>query len=110
MPAAYYLGEVSGQEHWVLLRPRKGVEFMRTLLRTIKLSAGMFLLLSALLGIAVAENAVMGELQFEGRTKVEKTSGVWIDGGYVGYLKELKGSKKVMLLPGTHVIAVRQDG
>jgi PEGA domain len=35
---------------------------------------------------------------------------VWIDGGYVGYLKELKGSKKVLLLPGEHVVSVRQDG
>jgi hypothetical protein len=57
-----------------------------------------------------ASNQVMGEIQFEGKSKVEKTSGVWVDGGYVGYLKELKGSKKVMLLPGEHVITVRQDG
>jgi hypothetical protein len=28
----------------------------------------------------------------------------------VGYLKELKGSKKVLLLPGEHTITVRQDG
>src|SRR5258708_21784143 len=52
----------------------------------------------------------MGERQFEGKSKVEKTSGVWIDGEYVGYLKELKGSKKVLLLPGEHTISVRQDG
>ena len=57
-----------------------------------------------------AGNDVMGEIQFEGKTKVERTSGVWIDGGYVGYLKELHGSKKVLLLPGEHVITVRQDG
>jgi PEGA domain-containing protein len=57
-----------------------------------------------------AENHVMGEIQFEGRSHVEKTSGVWVDGEYVGYLKELKGSKKVMLLPGEHKITVRQDG
>ena len=42
-----------------------------------------------------AGNDVMGEVRFEGRSNVEKTSGVWIDGQYVGYLKELKGSKKV---------------
>ena len=52
----------------------------------------------------------MGEIQFEGKSHVEKTSGVWVDGQYVGYLKELKGSKKVLLLPGEHVITVRQDG
>ena len=57
-----------------------------------------------------AGNQVMGEIQFEGKSKVEKTSGVWVDGGYVGYLKELKGSKKVLLLPGEHVILVRQNG
>jgi hypothetical protein len=57
-----------------------------------------------------AGNDVMGEIEFEGKTKIERTSGVWIDGGYVGYLKELKGSKKVLLLPGEHVISVRQDG
>ena len=57
-----------------------------------------------------AENQVMGEIEFEGKSKIEKTSGVWVDGGYVGYLKELHGSKKVLLLPGEHVITVRQDG
>jgi hypothetical protein len=56
------------------------------------------------------ENSVMGEIQFEGKSHVEKTSGVWVDGGYVGYLSELKGSKKVLLLPGEHIISVRQDG
>ena len=57
-----------------------------------------------------AGNDVLGEIQLEGATKAEKTSGVWVDGQYVGYLKELKGSKKVLLLPGEHEIAVRQAG
>ena len=57
-----------------------------------------------------AANDVMGEIQLEGKSRIEETSGVWVDGGYVGYLKELKGSKKVLLLPGEHVITVRQDG
>jgi hypothetical protein len=48
---------------------------------------------------AYAGNEVMGEIEFEGKSKVEKTSGVWVDGQYVGYLKELKGSKRVLLLP-----------
>jgi PEGA domain len=57
-----------------------------------------------------ADNRVMGEVQFQGATKLERDSGVWIDGQYVGYLKELKGDKKVMLLPGEHEIIVRQAG
>ena len=57
-----------------------------------------------------AGNRVMGEIQLEGKSKVEKTSGVWVDGQYVGYLKELKGDKKLLLLPGEHTISVRQNG
>ena len=56
------------------------------------------------------ENEVLGEVEFDGQTNVEKTSGVWVDGQYVGYVKELKGSKKILLLPGEHVISVRQNG
>jgi PEGA domain len=62
------------------------------------------------LELAYAGNEVLGELQLEGATKVEKTSGVWIDGQYLGYVDELKGSKKVLLLPGTHKVSVRQNG
>jgi hypothetical protein len=53
---------------------------------------------------------VMGEVRFEGNTQLDRDSGVWIDGNYVGYVKELKGKKKVLLLPGKHQIAVRQAG
>lgn len=59
---------------------------------------------------AFAQKQVMGEVDFQGATKVEKSSGVWVDGQYVGYLKELKGSKKILLLPGEHQISVRQAG
>ncbi len=70
------------------------------------------LLLSALFlpPACCASNAVLGEIQFEGKSNVERTSGVWVDGAYVGYLKELTGSKKVMLLPGKHTVLIRQAG
>ena len=57
-----------------------------------------------------ADNTVLGRVDLVGATKVERTSGVWIDGQYVGYLQELKGSKKLLLLPGEHEITVRQGG
>src|SRR6266849_10104637 len=56
------------------------------------------------------ESKVMGEVRFEGATKVEKDSGVWVDGDYVGFLKELHGNNKVLLLAGEHEISVRQSG
>lgn len=55
-------------------------------------------------------NQVMGQVEFVGKTKPEKTAGVWVDGQYVGYVNELKGDKKVLLLPGEHSISVRQTG
>ena len=71
----------------------------------------MFLIPTLFLALAAyAENQVMGEIEFEGNSQIAKTSGVWIDGEYVGYLNELKGSKKVLLLPGDHEIVVRQAG
>ncbi len=85
---------------------------MKKALRRVSLSVWVSLLVSAFLLPAPvhAANQVMGEIQFAGKSHVEETSGVWVDGEYVGYLHELKGSKKVLLLPGEHVITVRQDG
>jgi hypothetical protein len=57
-----------------------------------------------------AQNQVLGRIDFSAATKVEKTSGVWIDGQYVGFVKELRGAKKIMLLPGDHEISIRQLG
>src|SRR5258706_15805249 len=74
---------------------------------------GLFIWFVVLFGtakITAGQNEIMGELVFEGQTNVERDSGVWIDGNYVGYLKELKDSKKIMLLPGEHEVIVRQSG
>ena len=63
-----------------------------------------------MVGPLMAQTTVLGELTFKGASKVEKTSGVWIDGKYVGYLGELWGHKRIMLIPGDHDLAVRQAG
>src|SRR6202163_4523433 len=74
------------------------------------ISIAVPLALSCVVSPLFGQNQVMGEVDFQGATKVEKSSGVWIDGQYLGYLKELKGSKKILLLPGEHQISVRQSG
>jgi len=56
------------------------------------------------------DNKIMGQVDFAASTKDEKNAGVWIDGQYVGYVHELKGDKKLLLLPGEHDIVVRQSG
>jgi hypothetical protein len=59
-------------------------------------------------GMVGAEDRVQSELRFVAHNKDEKTAGVWVDGQYVGYVKELAGEKKLVLLPGKHEIVVRQ--
>jgi hypothetical protein len=90
-----------------MFNKRNGVEQLR-LRRIVPVVAALILLLFA--ADSYADNRVIGEVQFEGLGKAERDSGVWVDGQYLGYLKELKGDKKVMLLPGEHEISVRQAG
>jgi len=59
---------------------------------------------------ANAQDRIMGQVQFVDASREAKASGVWIDGQYVGYLGELKGSNRLRLLPGDHEISVRQAG
>lgn len=51
-----------------------------------------------------------GELRFTADDQSERDAGVWIDGKYAGYVKELKGDRKVLLPPGSHEVLVRQAG
>jgi hypothetical protein len=66
------------------------------------------LAIMALVGMVHAEDRVQSELRFVGHNKAEKTAGVWVDGQYVGFVKELSGDKKIVLLPGKHDVLVRQ--
>jgi len=59
---------------------------------------------------AAQNNRVLGQVEIVGKTNVDKSSGVWADGQYVGFVKELKGDKKLLLLPGEHKIEVRHAG
>jgi hypothetical protein len=59
---------------------------------------------------AAQNNEILGEVRFQPENGAAKTAGVWVDGKYVGYLSELKGSKKLLLLPGEHEISVREAG
>jgi hypothetical protein len=80
---------------------KKGIPFM---------AAVCLALLAAVAPHVKAQNQVLGEVAFDAKTKVDKTSGVWVDGQYLGYVDELKDKRKVLLLPGKHEISVRQSG
>jgi len=61
-----------------------------------------------LIGPLRAENRVLAEVRFVAHNKAERNAGVWVDGQYVGYVKELNGDRKMLLLAGRHEIVVRQ--
>ncbi len=56
------------------------------------------------------ESPKTGEVRITADNQEERDSGVWIDGKYAGYVKELMGNRKVMLPAGEHEISVRQAG
>lgn len=56
------------------------------------------------------EPSRLGEVRFTTDTQDERDAGVWIDGKYAGYVKELKGDRKIMLPAGEHELSIRQAG
>lgn len=70
----------------------------------------LFFLSTGVARLAAQDSKVMGEVRFDGDTQLDRDSGVWVDGNYIGYVKELKGNKKLLLLPGKHEIDIRQKG
>jgi len=65
---------------------------------------------SGALAAIPAQSQPTGEVRFNANNQDERDAGVWIDGNYFGYVKELKGDKKVLLAPGEHEISIREDG
>jgi PEGA domain-containing protein len=70
----------------------------------------LVLLIGAPAATFAAQSAKMGEVRFTTDTQDERDAGVWIDGKYAGYVKELKGDRKVMLPAGEHEFVIKQAG
>jgi len=86
---------------------------MNTPFRKLRVLSCLLLLGSLLLGtgpLFAKWNELLCEVKFTGATSADRDAGVWIDGMYVGYLKELKGRKKILLMPGEHELIFRQTG
>ena len=72
----------------------------------------LFLSVSSILppGAACAGNDILGEIRLVPSGKTEKLAGAWVDGQYVGYVGEMKGSKRLLLMPGDHQLNCRYSG
>ena len=70
----------------------------------------LLLMVAAPAAVFAAQSAKMGEVRFTADNQDERDAGVWIDGKYAGYVKELKGDRKVMLPAGEHEFVIKQAG
>jgi PEGA domain-containing protein len=70
----------------------------------------LVLLVPTFVGAYAQQSQKLAEVRFTTDTQDERDAGVWIDGKYAGYVKELKGDRKVMLSAGEHEISIRQAG
>jgi len=84
--------------------------FTKTTRQVLILTAAALILFAALTATHAQQSSKMGEVRFTADNQLERDSGVWIDGKYAGYVKELKGERRVMLSPGEHEIIIRQAG
>lgn len=86
---------------------------MRKRMQPMFAATSALIVLACIMGTASSarsDNKVLGRVIFVATTKPERTAGVWIDGEYVGHVSELKGNKKILLMPGKHSVTVRQTG
>jgi hypothetical protein len=69
------------------------------------------LLLAVVLGGAAhAANPILGEIEVNATSRVEKNAGVWVDGQYMGHVKQLRGKSRLFLIPGEHDLVFKLVG
>jgi hypothetical protein len=59
---------------------------------------------------AFGASPILGEIEIEAASKVERDAGVWVDGQYVGFVKNLHGSDRLVLVPGEHELRFKLVG
>jgi hypothetical protein len=59
---------------------------------------------------AWAASPLQGEVELQAASRLERDAGVWVDGQYVGFVKDLGGSGRLALVPGTHAVLFKLIG
>lgn len=69
---------------------------------------GLFFLFTGTSSFAI--NPMLGEVQIDAASRVERDAGVWLDEQYIGYVRNLRGSGKLVLVPGEHRLVFKLIG
>jgi len=73
-----------------------------------RLSLCMAVLLTC--SAAWAANPLLGEVEIKPASKIERRAGLWVDGQYMGYVEQLRGKGRLVLLPGQHQLLFKLVG
>jgi len=66
--------------------------------------------LACLSATAWAANPLLGEVEITAATRLERDAGVWVDGQYVGLVRDLRGSSRLVLVPGERQLSFKLIG
>jgi hypothetical protein len=59
---------------------------------------------------AWAAGSLQGEIELEAASRLERDAGLWLDGQYVGFVKDIEGRDRLALVPGTHDLLFKLIG
>lgn len=59
---------------------------------------------------AFAANPILGEVEMKAASKIERNAGVWLDGQYVGFVRDIEGKGKLVMVPGEHRLLIKLVG
>lgn len=69
---------------------------------------GLMMIVAA--GVVHAQGALLGEVELKAASKVDRNAGVWLDGQYVGFVRDLRGRDRLVLVPGDHELLFKLVG
>lgn len=58
----------------------------------------------------MAANPMLAEVEIKPASRAERDAGVWVDGQYIGHVRQLRGKSRLTLLPGTHELVFKLVG
>lgn len=68
------------------------------------------IVLSLAPGLALAANPLFGEIDLKAATRADKNAGVWLNGQYLGHVRDLRGGSALPLPPGRHQLLFKLIG
>ena len=68
------------------------------------------LALGAIPASALAANPMLAQIEIDAASRAERNAGVWVDGQYVGHVRQLRGKSRLALLPGRRELLFKLVG